>query len=315
MLIQLLLLRTTILFRKTKELPFASTAILLVLLALVFYIFIKICSTSPYDIYAISAFSFILLTIHEGRKDYHFCKIILTHPFELFTIEYILIAVPFFIITIIQKHFVIGVLYIIFPILIACLPQFRYKSARNKRPFRIQLPSLESISFFRKFRIVIWIIYLTALCLCFVRAISIIIVYIVIIFFACTSFSQAESLTLLCINEVPAKIFINQKIKAETLFWWKFFLPVYVLYAFFNIETLFIILIPLLLGPLFIIFCICAKYRQFKPNAPINGTVFQSLGFVGFFIPILLPVSIFLTIVYYSQSIDHLNHYLNAYNK
>ena len=74
------------LFRKLKESPFASIVILLGVLSIV-YFFMKKNISSSGRIYVLSAFAVMLLAVHESRKDFHFCKIILTHPFVLFAIE------------------------------------------------------------------------------------------------------------------------------------------------------------------------------------------------------------------------------------
>lgn len=308
-------LKIRLFLRVLKEFSLPQFFVVGLIIIAIFYLFARICDLHPLNYYVLGGMAAVLVTIHHTRRDYHFCEMALIWPFILFAVEYSLVTLPYAIISFVGHQYLIALLYMMLPMIVAIIPRKRFQSDRIAWPLLISMPSLEATSFFRKYRLLIWAMLLFAFVMCFVSAISVIVLFFIIIFFASVSFSQAESLTLLCIEELPARLFLNRKIKRELIFWAKLSLPVCLLYSAFNVDTAYFVLIPILLGPLYIIFCISAKYKMYQPNSKIDGTVTQAICMLGYVIPLFLPVSIIMTFVYYSQAIDRLNTFLDAYNK
>jgi len=315
MIFRLFRLKVTLWFRVLKGETLFSLLFLAALLSAAVLLFLKFCGTSPYNYCFLGAVAASLFAIHETRRDYHFCEMMLDHPYLLFSLEYLLICIPFIAISALKGQYVHGVLYAVLPFVTAVSPQFVSRFSPSRKLFFIPMPSLETTSFFRKYGAVVWIMLSASLALSFVPAVSVLILYVSIIIYACSTFQQAESLTLLCFDELPAKPFLKRKIKRELVFWAKLSLPVCALYCIFNVETAYYVLVPIILGSLYVVFCICSKYSQYKPDGKIEGSVSQAIGFLGYIIPVLLPLSLIMTFVFYFQAIDNLNNYLDAYNR
>ena len=171
------------------------------------------------------------------------------------------------------------------------------------------------MSFFRKAGLFVCCVLVLAAALCFAPAVSVVLVYLLVLFSSGAIYSQCESLTLLCLDGLPARQFLCRKIWRQIRFWAVPVLPVLALYAVFNWETAYYALVPVVLCPLQITASVCAKYRSYVPNQPFGGTTMQAIGMLGFIVPFLLPVSLILTAVYYSDAVRHLKTFLYAYDR
>jgi len=311
---QLFRLKIKILLRALQELTFFGKVVLLTMLAALCYAIYALCDQPPMRHYLPGAVALLILFLHLRRKDYHFCRKLLPHPCLLFALEYFLVAAPFLLITLVKAPTPLCAIYALAPAVIAVLPRRNAPLRRSARPFRFPMPDLETVSLFRRAGLLIWGLLLLALALCFAPAVSVVIVYLLVLF-ASASFDQSESLTLLCLEELPARQFLRRKIRRQVAFWTTLTLPVLVLYAVLHLDTAYHVLVPVVLCPLQIAANVSARYSVFHPNRTITGRASLALCLLGYLIPILAPVSIVLTVVYYFDAIRNLNTYLYAYHR
>ena len=313
-MIRILKLKSKILLRALQELTFFAKVVLLAMIGAAGYAVYMFCDRSPVCYYLPAAVALLILGLHLRRKDFHFCRKLLQHPGRLFALEYSLIAAPFLLITLVKAPTGLCAVYVLAPVIVAALPRLDAPLRRHARPFRIPMPDLETVSLFRRAGLLIWGLLLLALALCFAPAVSVVIIYLLVLF-ASASFDQAESLTLLCLEELPAKQFLHRKIRRQVAFWAMLTLPVLVLYAVLHLDTAYHVLVPVVLCPLQIAANVSARYSVFRPNRTITGRASLALCLLGYLFPILAPFSIVLTVVYYLDAIRNLNTYLYAYHR
>jgi len=315
MIFKFLLLKIRIGLRAFKELSFFGIIILLVMGAALLYAFYELCDKEPQRFYLAGALAVLLLSFHLRRNDYYFCLKHLPRPFVLFLSEYFLFTLPFLVISLVKGPAPFDALYLLLPVIIAAIPRIEGHSRKTAKAFRVPMPDLDTVSFFRRCGLFVCCVLVLAAALCFAPAVSVVLVYLLVLFSSGVIYSQCESLTLLCLDGLPARQFLRRKIWRQVRFWAPPVLPVLVLYAVFNWETAYYALIPVVLCPLQITASVCAKYSSYAPGRPFGGTILQAICMLGFLIPLLLPVSIVLTAVYYSDAVRHLKTFLYAYDR
>lgn len=313
-LIKMLFLRERIGFRALRELTIPAVIVSLALVGAAGYAFYELCDKAPQRFYLAGALAVLLLCFHLRRNDYAFCRKLLPHPYFLFLSEYFLVALPFLVLSLVKDPAPFDALYGLLPVVIAALPRVEGRFRQTAGPFRIPMPDLDTVSFFRRCGVLVWGLLALALALCFAPWVSVLLVYLLVLFSG-SAFSQSESLALLCLEGLPAKKFLDRAIRRQILFWATLTLPVLAVYAVFHLDTAWQVLLPVVLCPLQIVASVSAKYRSYSPNRPISGPVSQSICMLGFLIPFFLPVSFILTFVYYRDAIRHLKTYLYAYDR
>ena len=313
--LKILQLKFKILSRILGELTFFGKVVLLALCAAALYAAYELTGLAPQRFQVAGVVAVILLLVHLGRKDYAFCQRLLPHPFRLFVLEYSLGVVPFVVIALLRGQFPLALLYAAMPPLVAAGPRSARLSRQRALPLPGRFPDLDTVSFFRRAGLFVVGVLVLAAGLCFAPAVSVVLVYLLVLFSSGVIYSQGESLTLLCLDGLPARQFLRRKIWRQIRFWAVPVLPILALYAVFNWETAYYALIPVALCPLQITASVCAKYRSYVPNRPFEGTAMQAIGMLGFIIPFLLPVSIILTVIYYTDAVRHLKTFLYAYDR
>ena len=312
--LKILSLRARIGFRALRELSVPAVIVLLALVAAAGYVFYELCDKEPQRFYLLGVLAALLLTFHLRRNDYDFCRKLLAHPFLLFLSEYFLVALAFLVISLVKDPAPFDALYGLLPVAVAAIPRSDSRSRQTAKPFRIPMPDLDTVSFFRRYGVFVWGVLLLALALCFAPWISVLLVYLLVLFSG-SAFSRSESLTLLCLAGLPAKKFLDGIIRRQILFWATLTLPVLAVYAVFHLDTAWQALLPVVLCPLQIVASVSAKYRSYRPSRPVSGPVSQAICMLGFLIPLLLPVTFILTFVYYRDAVRHLKTYLYAYDR
>lgn len=299
--------------RMLRDMPIVVLFLLVGFLFFTFFFVYKTCTQAPYSRYVLYGVSILLLSVQQTRKDYHFCRKILRRPYFLFVLEYLLISIPFGITTAWRQQYLLSAAYVALPFVIAIIPQVKPHHFSKSTPFFLPMPSLETASFFRKYRILIWGVLLLSAVLCFTAGFSVVLIYLLVFFYAMTSFKQSESLTLLCLEEQPARQFLNRKIKREIVFWAKLTLPILLAYIPFNLDTIHFVAVPIFLLPMCVSTCISMKYADYSPKKRLDGSVFQVICLMGYIIPMLLPMSLVMTIIYYRAARNNLKQHLDAF--
>lgn len=310
---QLLRIKAKMIWRVFRDMPIFALILFMGFLFALFFVIYRSSTITPYNRYVLYGVSILLLSVQQSRKDYHFCRKILRRPYLLFVLEYLLISIPFGITTAWRQQYLLSAAYVALPFVVATVPQAKPRRFSKSAPLLLEMPSLETASFFRKYRVAIGLILLCATVLCFTAGFSVLLVYLLLLFYAMTSFKQSESLTLLCLEERPARQFLSRKIRRELVFWAKLMLPILLAYIPFNLDTAHFVLVPILLLPLCIVTCVSMKYADYSPKKNLDGSVFQIICLMGYVIPMLLPISLVMAIVYYRAALNNLKQYLDAF--
>ena len=313
--LKILQLKFKILSRILGELTFFGKVVLLALCAAALYAVYELTGLAPERFQVAGAAATVLLLVHLGRKDYAFCQRILAHPYRLFVLEYALPMAAFVVIALLREQFLLALLYAAMPPLVAAVPRRVSLSRQRALPLPVRFPDLDTVSFFRKAGLFVCCVLALAAGLCFAPAVPVVLVYLLVFFSTGAIYSQCESLPLLCLDELPARRFLHRKIWRQIRFWAVPVLPIMALYAVFNWSTAYYALVPVVLCPLQVVASVCAKYRQYVPGERFEGTGSQAICMLGFIIPFLLPVSIVMTVVYYSDAVRHLKTFLYAYDR
>ncbi|MBQ0053305.1 MAG: hypothetical protein KBS89_02475 [Bacteroidales bacterium] len=257
----------------------------------------------------------ILSAVHSSRKDLHLYTQIVACPYIVLAIEYLILSAAFIVASLFAKSYIISLIYAVIPFVVAAIPHSGVHHSKTARPFPFGMPSLESASFFRKFGILVWPLLALSVILCFVKGVSMFILYFIIIMLTGSAFSQSESLTVLSLEELPPKKFLRKKILTEMLFWAKLFAPGILLYIPFNLHTAYCVLLPIVLGASALCSCIYIKYACYSPKNSQFTSLFQGLCMIGYIVPFILPLTIIMTFIYRKSAINNLSHYLNVYNQ
>lgn len=128
-------------------------------------------------------------------------------------------------------------------------------------------------------------------------------------------YEKMESLPVLLTPELNPSQFLQQKIIIAVGIFTVICLPLIVLFAVFHTEQFYIPVIEFALFSLLLIFAICVKYAFYlpEPDASSNQTLL-GIGFVGIFVPFILPVFLFFILRYYFKAKSNLNLYLHDFN-
>lgn len=224
-MIKILNIKAKLLWRALKEMPVAAVIILEAIVCALFWGIYKVSSILPYNYYIAGAYLLILMPIQSTRKDYHLCRQIVAHPYIHVCMEYMILSIPFISISIIAHAYPMALIYTAIPFIIAAFPKTNIFTRQHSRPFPFKMPSLESVSFFRKYGIIVLPLLALSAILCFATGISVVIVYFLILFYAGTAFAQSESLSVLSLDELPPKQLLRKKCHGDILLWIQLIAP------------------------------------------------------------------------------------------
>ena len=313
MFFKIISLKTRIFLRSLKGVSFVEVIAILCIFTLLTFAYYEICDKSPQRYYLIGCFCLLLLLVHSKRKDYFFCQKLFLRPYLFFSGEYLLFGIPLMIIPLVKNPHPLYSLYGLLPFIAAAIPLQNNRSKQRAWKIHISMPDLDTTSLFRRYGLIICALLLISMILTPTPGISVALVYLLVLFSG-SAFSQSENLALLCLKELPARLFLNSIIRKQILFWGILTFPILLVYALSHFETAFHILFPLVLCPLQITANVSAKYKSYQPNKDFSGSLSRALCMLGFIIPVFFPVSVILTFVFYHRAIENLNIYLYAYD-
>ncbi len=258
---------------------------------------------------------YIIYMIHSQRRDIAFCRLMMKSPQKLFIAEYMLICLPFIIFSLIFNKYQILLIYSISPIVIAFIPRFSPSIFLQRHIYLFGVKSPELVSFLRKYYWLILLLSIVSVTLCFIRVISIFILLSIVIIMS-YSYTEYEPLNIILLEEVNSNRFINNKINEGFLLFVKLGLPTLILYPIFNRDTWYLVLIAPIVAYISIVMLVGAKYMSYKPNnRATSSSVILGFGLMGTIIPIFLPITIVLALLYNSSAKENLKKYLHVYNK
>jgi len=257
----------------------------------------------------------LLLIIHLRRRDYHFVQLIDEHSWRVFFTDYLLIALPVFILILIK-----GFCFILLGVIacIVCIAFFKrpFNRIRNGFPVPRFIPAkaFELRIGMRRYGVMLCLLYLGAFAGLLVPYLSFVFLWFcIVIVFDC--FRYGESRAILCSSETKAGKFLLQKININLRAVVLALLPVCFLYFLMYPANWWLLLIFITLSLLNVILYVVSKYALYEPDSKITGGEIPiSLSFIGIVIPILAPLTIFLLLRYSFRAQQNLTQYLYAYD-
>lgn len=128
-------------------------------------------------------------------------------------------------------------------------------------------------------------------------------------------YEKMESLPILLSEELNPSQFLQRKILSSIGIFAVICLPLILLFSVFHISQFYVPIIEFLLFSLLIVFAICVKYAFYLPEQDATSNqMLLGIGFIGIFIPFILPVFLFFILRYYFKAKTNLNLYLHDFN-
>lgn len=311
----ILLLKINRLFRAIKALPVFASLICTALIAGVFYLLYFQFKLTPNTYFIWGVFTILLYSLHRNRKDIDFCYLILPNPLRLFITEYYLFFSPLIILSIITQTYLNTVLYALTPLFIGVLPTKKRIHFNIPIPALLQVESLETISFLRKYFFLIFAIVLASLVFCYIPFLSLFILLLLVLVIN-NAYMENEPLNMVFLPEKSSAKFLWEKVRTGYALYLKLSIPALILYAVFHIRTAYFVTIPLLAGLVGISLFVFIKYSLYEANNErIVIPLAASLGMVGLVIPILIPIPALMAWKYYYSAKNNMNKYLYVYDK
>jgi hypothetical protein len=311
---RLLQLKLKRLHRTIKEMPLIAFLFFIAMSVGAVWILFHQFTRSP-NTYIIWGFaSLILLSVHRGRRDFDFCRLVMQTPKKLFAAEYLLCFAPFIILSLVTQTYVNTILYLLSSVSIALLPIEKATTPLKRMPPFLHINSLELVSFVRARFVVIVLMVSAATIFSFAPGVSILIL-VVFVFIMNYAYTESEPLNMLLLPELPPVKFLIHKIASGFTFFMKLSAPALLLYAVFNPGTFWLVVIPVVFALVGIALYVFVKYSLYRVDGKqITVPLIVSLGMLGLIVPMLLPFTLIMTWSYYHRAKENLNRYLYVYN-
>lgn len=258
--------------------------------------------------------TFILLSYHNSRKDYNFCRILLASRAKWwFLIQYLLIMAPFILVSLAKSNYLLASLYVS-SAATAFLPRKRLRTVSVKLPGLLSPSSIELCGFLRKHEIPLALAVVSGSVLSFTEGWTLVTALGIALLLS-DAYGEFEPRELLFLPEHPPRDFLFSKIRHGYALYLKLNIIPLLLYACFHIRTAYVIFLPLICSFIGICFYVCSKYAVYSfPPASKQNPLLIALGAVGVLIIPLLPLTILMTLYYYFSSKRNLSKYLYVYN-
>jgi uncharacterized membrane protein YhdT len=252
---------------------------------------------------------------HFKRADKRFLQLCFEQANRIYWFEYGLIALPILFILLFHGCFIPALGLIVVTAIIPTLPIPKMRSVSNNWGVQL-IPDevFEWKSGFRKYLPIIIGIWLLGLILSFHIAavpLSIFVLGIIISGF----YESFECIQILLAEELSARKFLRKKMLRTCSTFLAMVAPLIIAFIIFHPEK---VIIPVGISLLFcitIVYLITLKYAFYQPSENSSlGSILPALGLLGIFIPIFIPVILFVTVRNYLKSISNLNQYLHDFD-
>jgi hypothetical protein len=278
------------------------------------YIFITLSEKSNQE-FIVGVYVLLLLSIQIKRKDKVFLNIYTKVPQSIFLFEYILLSLPILIPLIYYGLWIYLLFFIICLIIIPFLKISIKKSSVNSVFQRI-IPNenFEWKSGIRKNLVPFIGIWFIGLSMSFFVA-SVPIVIFVLGMIVLNFYEKPEPLQILLADELGVKRFLIKKIKKHLILFFILIIPLILSFLIFNLEYYYIPLIEYVMFSILLIYTILLKYAFYQPNNKSGAMqIFTMIGVISLFIPVFIPLILFLSMKFAFQASNNLNFFLNDFN-
>ncbi len=254
---------------------------------------------------------FIVIVIHQSRKDKDFVIKHIAHPYFEMMVEYIVIVLPFILFGFYFFRFQAIALLMT---CIAIVPYINVVTKQGKfNAFIKYIPAsmFEWRSGVRKTFVPLVFLYVVALASSWFNYLPLVILWLITTIMM-SFYDENESMLILHEYETNAHRFLYKKIKDHGQFFLMLYLPILAINTIFNPGYLLINGLFALAQIALLVFAITTKYKHYIPNAKLfnnsNFTAIMTLlgALPGFFI-----IPLFLAIVNYRLAINNLKPYFD----
>ncbi|HMT29333.1 MAG TPA: hypothetical protein PKD91_08650 [Bacteroidia bacterium] len=258
---------------------------------------------------------FLIATLHFSRTDHQFIKLVAQNPPLVYLTEYGVCMFPFFILSWIQYGQPI-ILFSIFPLLLISFWNVRQKSMDPASGLGKFIPAknYEWKAGLRQSGWLFVLLWAGALILVFVPFASLILLWFILLIIS-SFYDQGESQQMIESFELNQTRFLLNKIKIQLITFLIPAIPVLLLCLVFFPERWWVFILFMVFSVLNISVFVVSKYAVWrhgeinKSNSVVNG-----LCMVGFFLPFLLPLPVFVFVKNFRKSVINLKPLLNDYN-
>ncbi len=253
--------------------------------------------------------------LHFKRADKDFFKLYAERAILIFQIEYVLMVLPLVLIFLLTGFWQlsIGCFFAAVAVPFIKLRSSKFTLNSSLQKF-IPAHAIEWKSGVRKMLIplcLIWLIGLVGSYFIPAVPISIFLLGMLISGF----YEKMESLSILVSYELNPSRFLRIKVLSALGIFSLVCLPLILLFIVFHTDHFYIPIIEFILFSLLLAFAIYVKYAFYLPEqGATSNQMLLSIGFLGIFIPFILPVFLFFILRYYYRAKSNLNLYLHDFN-
>ena len=307
----LLYLRKRQISYEIKQLGFYSVVILGIALFLIYNSF-KIYQDYSYALLTTFSLILICISIQSVRIDKAFIYLHSENYHISIYTEYFLFTFPFIVMCLFTKHWYC---FLILQLFLYFIPHIKF-TIKQKSLFKnisviIPVSDFEWISGFRRSFISIIPVYMLALGFSWLKILPLFLLWILTLIII-SFYNECEPLIILHERDPSAESLLNKKIFTHVCFLSTLYLPIMIVNIIFNINFLTLNIFFLLSQAALLIFAVCYKYSNYKPNQILyfNNYIVILVSMCGL-IPVLLPLPMIMGIRYYFKAKNNLNKYFN----
>lgn len=256
-----------------------------------------------------------LAVLHIKRSDTVFFQLYAERAILIFQIEYILMVLPLALLFLLTGFWQLAIGSFLTALVVPFI-RMRSKSFTLNSWLQKIIPSqaIEWKSGARKMLVplvLIWLVGLLGAYLIPAVPIALLLLGMLVSGF----YEKMESLPILLSSELNPSQFLRMKVLTSLSIFSVICLPLIILFMVFHTEQFYIPLIEFLLFSLLLAFAIFVKYAFYLPETDATSNqMLLAIGFMGIFIPFILPVFLFFILRYYYKAKQNLNLYLHDFN-
>lgn len=127
-------------------------------------------------------------------------------------------------------------------------------------------------------------------------------------------YTVREPLPLVLLPEVRASRFLARKVAAAWGLYFAATLPAALIAALLHPAEAWLAAVWAPLAALMLCYAVLAKYARYDANKPLRQPAAAWFGLAGFYLPVLLPLSLALTVSYALRAERNLDRYLHDYD-
>lgn len=257
----------------------------------------------------------LLLLLQLRRKDYHFILLAEEKPWKVFSMDYLLISFPIFVIILLHSFWYVSLAIIAGCLCIGFIKQPFHRTNRGMTPPKwIPAEAFEFRSGIRQYGGLLLFLYASAwigLLLPFASLASLWFFTVIL----SDAFRYSEPERILCSQERPVRSFLHRKLVLNLKLFLCATIPVCGVYILLYPAHWWFILTFLVAISLNMALFITTKYAYYWPDTKITaGQVPAGIAIASIFLPVLLPVTLLFLIKNYLAACRNLKTYLYAYN-